>query len=178
MTAENTSMQFLTFALADELYGIEVRSIREILELQKITRIPRSEGFLLGVMNVRGKVVPVIDLRLKFGLPQTERTVDSAIVVLELSESNSDSLIGVLVDRVEQVLELDREGIQPPPRVGTTVNGQLLSGMGKHEEEFILLLRTDLLFTSEDIEIAGLSESISPESLETQEQVAEAEPVG
>ncbi|MFW6289094.1 MAG: chemotaxis protein CheW [Spirochaetota bacterium] len=146
--------QFLTFRLADETYGIAVRSIREILECQRITRIPRSADYLLGVMNVRGRVVPVVDLRVKFGAPAAEITVDTAIIVLELDDDGRDSLIGVLVDTVEEVIELDAECIEPPPRVGTSVDGRLLAGMGKRDDRFILLLRIDGLFTDEDVELA------------------------
>jgi purine-binding chemotaxis protein CheW len=151
---DETNRQFLTFRLADEQYGIAVTSIREILELQKITRIPRSADYLLGVMNVRGRVVPVVDLRVKLELPSVETTVDSAIIVLEVAGADDGSLIGVLVDNVDEVIELDPSSIEPAPRVGTSVNGQLLAGMGKREEEFILLLRTDTLFASEEVELA------------------------
>jgi purine-binding chemotaxis protein CheW len=154
MATNEQTHQFLTFSLMDELYGIDVHSIREILETQRITRIPRSADYLLGVMNVRGTVVPVVDLRIKFGLPVVESTVDTAIIVLELGADGSDSLIGVKVDTVEQVLELEEADIDPPPKVGTTVDGQLLAGMGKHGDDFVLLLKTDRVFSAEEIELA------------------------
>ena len=152
MESKTETRQFLTFELADELYGIEVRSIREILELQRITRIPQSEEYLLGVMNVRGRVVPVVDLRIKFGLAPIETTVENAIIVLEVATEGRDSLIGVLVDTVDQVIEISTDEIQPAPQVGTTVDGQLLSGMGKQDERFILLIKTENLFTERDID--------------------------
>jgi len=152
MTA--TSEQYLTFDLAEETYGIEVRRIREILEVQPITKVPRSAEYLLGVMNVRGRVVPVVDLRRKFGLQASERSVESAIIVLEVGAEGGESLIGLLVDGVDEVLELGVEDVEPAPKVGTAVDGQLLSGMGKREQQFILLLDTDAVFSCEEIELA------------------------
>jgi purine-binding chemotaxis protein CheW len=160
------SNQYLTFGLADEIFGIEVRAIQEILELQRITKIPRAQEYLLGVMNVRGRVVPVVDLRLKFGLPAAEPTVESAIVVVELAESGVDSLIGVLVDRVQEVLELSEEDLQPAPRVGTSVSAQVLSGMGKKDDTFILLLRVENIFSAEDVEVARDTAAMQAESEE------------
>ena len=153
--------QYLTFELAEESYGIEVKSIREILEMQRITSVPRTAGYLLGVMNVRGRVVPVVDLRLKFGLIKAEETVDSAIIVLELTDNGTETLMGLLVDGVNEVLELGSESVEPAPRIGTTVDGRLLSGMGKQEDRFILLLNTEAVFSDEDLEVAqeGAQES-------------------
>ena len=153
-TTTDTSQQYLTFDVAEETYGIEVRLIREILEMQPITRVPRTAEYLLGVMNVRGKAVPVVDLRRKFGLDTREQTVDSAIIVLEVSDSGADTLIGLLVDNVDEVLELGPESVEPAPLTGTTVDAQLLSGMTKQDDQFVLLLNTEMLFATDDQETA------------------------
>ena len=178
MATTEQSQQFLTFELAEETYGFEVKAIREILELQRITRVPRTADYVLGVMNVRGKVVPVMDLRLKFGLTRAEQTVENAIIVLEVTDDGAESLIGLLVDSVDEVLELAAENVEAAPKVGTTVDEQLLSGVGKVEDEFILLLNIDAVFNSDDLEIAQdsaqqgeLSEQVSEET--SQEQVLE-----
>jgi chemotaxis signal transduction protein len=172
------SRQFLTFELADELYGIEVQSIREILEMQRITRIPRAAGYLLGVMNVRGRVVPVVDLRIKFGFPPAAASVERAIIVLELTDGAGDSLIGMLVDNVDEVLELDQGNIEPAPKIGTSVDSQLLSGLGKYNGNFILLLRADRLFSTSDVEQAMRSadEVIEMVDEEDEQPVEENEP--
>ena len=154
MTTIEQIKQYLTFELAEERYGIGVKSIKEILEIQRITSMPRTAEHLLGVMNVRGRVVPVVDLRLKLGLAKAEETVDSAIIVLEISDNGTETLMGLLVDNVDEVLELEPESVEPAPKVGTTVDGQLLSGIAKREERFILLLNTDEVFSDEDLEIA------------------------
>jgi purine-binding chemotaxis protein CheW len=166
MAENERSSQYLTFDLAEETYGIEVTTIREILEVQTITRVPRTADYLLGVMNVRGRVVPVVDLRQKFELEKVDQTVDSAIIVLEVQQGSSDTLIGLLVDSVDEVLEFAPGEIEPAPTVGTSVNGQLLTGMGKRDDQFILLLDTDVIFDSEELEMArkqGESESRQPE---------------
>jgi purine-binding chemotaxis protein CheW len=128
MAMNSSSGQYLTFELAEETYGIEVTTIREILEVQMITRVPRTAPYLLGVMNVRGRVVPVLDLRQKFGLEKVDLTADSAIIVLEVNEEKTDSLIGLLVDSVDDALEFGAEDIEPAPSMGATVDGQLLNG--------------------------------------------------
>jgi len=148
--AEALGGQYLTFALADETYGIEVEKIREILEMQPITSVPRTAEYLLGVMNVRGRVVPVVDLRLKFGLEKIASTVHTAIMVLEVEDSGEKSQIGLLVDSVDQVYTLNDEDVEAAPTVGTSVNTRLLKGMGKFQDQFILLLDTDVIFTREN----------------------------
>ena len=147
--------QYLTLALGESKYGLAVAWIREILELQRITRIPRSSEHLLGVINVRGRVVPVVDLRLKLGLPASETTIDSAIVVLETDTDGGESHVGVLVDSVAAVIELDGDEIDEPPIIGSGVESRLIDGMGKRDGEFILLLRIEELFGSEELEAAA-----------------------
>ena len=151
---EDGNRQYLTFELADETYGIEVTTIREILEVQSITRVPRTAEYLLGVMNVRGRVVPVVDLRQKFELTKREQTVDSAIIVLEVEQGSGTTLIGLLVDCVDEVLAFGTDEIEPAPTVGTKVNGQLLTGMAKRGERFILLLDTGVIFEGQELEMA------------------------
>ncbi len=144
--------QYLTFRLAEEIYGIDVRSVREILELPRITRIPRLSSSLLGVMNVRGRVVPVVDLRVKLGMQQEPPTENSAVVIVERPGSAADTLIGVLVDSVAEVLTVENDAVQPPPKMGAPVEAQLLYGMVRGGDDFVLLLRIENVFTDEAIE--------------------------
>ena len=147
------TFQYLAFQLGDEEYGIEVQSIREILELQSIgiTRVPQTQAFMLGVMNVRGSVVPVTDLRVKLGRDATERTVDTAIIVLELTIGGEEVLIGVLVDSVDEVLELRPESVAEVPKVGLGIDSDLLKGMGKRGEAFVQLLDIYRLFSPDEM---------------------------
>ena len=157
MTLEKTDItetfQYLTFRLGDEEYGIEVQSIREILELQTvaITRVPRTPEFMLGVMNVRGSVVPVTDLRVQLGFSEAEQTVDTSIIVLELNLGGDEVLIGVLVDGVDEVLELRPESVAPVPKVGLGIDADLLKGMGKQGERFVQLLDIYRLFSTDEL---------------------------
>jgi purine-binding chemotaxis protein CheW len=144
--------QILRFQLDQETYGIEIHTIREILELQRITRLPQSSEYLIGVMNVRGKVVPVIDLRIKLGLPAASVTADSAIIILEHFWDGNEILMGVLVDSISGVLTIDRGEIQLPPRVGARMDVQYIQGMGRIGNDFVSILRTDGLFTRENSE--------------------------
>ena len=146
--------QYLTFQLGEEEYGIDVRRIREILEKQSITGVPRTAEHMLGVINVRGSVVPVMDLRIKLGLPVAEQTVETCVVVLEAEREAKTIQIGALVDRVDEVLELTDEDIEPTPSMGTAADSSFLKGVGKREERFIMLLDIDGLFATGDLQAA------------------------
>lgn len=161
MSAKSTTRtnQYLSFKLADEWYAIEVSQIQEVLEYQTITRVPNTPPFMRGVTNVRGGVVPVVDLREKFGLEVSESTIDTCIIVLEVSLADEVITIGTIADTVDAVLELPPEQIEPAPKIGTRLNTQFLEGIGKHEERFLLLLNVDTIFTAEDvIQAAGHAE--------------------
>ena len=139
--------QYLNFQLGQEVFGTHVRHVKEILELQPITRVPRMPDCLLGVINVRGSVVSVIDLRLKLGMPVSDNTRETCIIVMDISLDGSETLIGVLVDRVLAVIELDSESIVPPPRIGTGIDADFLAGMGKRDQQFVMILDAQKVFT-------------------------------
>ena len=151
MSTITETVQYLTFELGQEQFGIDVKSIKEILELIPITRIPRTPDYMKGVINVRGSVVPVIDLRLKFGLPEKEQTVDTCIVVIEINTEGGDVLIGALVDGVQEVLELSADSIEPVPRAGTNADTASLEGIGKRNDEFIMILNVHRVFSDADL---------------------------
>jgi purine-binding chemotaxis protein CheW len=150
--AGTATLQYLTFYLNEERYGIDVHKVREILEIQKITKIPQVSEFMLGVINVRGSVVPVIDLNLQLGLPGREQSVNSAIIICELWIEDNPLQIGVLVDQVDQVLDIKDNEIEPPPKMGNGINSDLLTGVGKEEESFILFLDIHKALTREDLD--------------------------
>ena len=150
MTSLTAIGQYLTFSLGEEQYGIDVHSIREILPGGTITPIPRAPTYLLGVMNVRGTVVPVLDLRARFGRPVVGLTPQSAVVVLESDREEHDALSGILVDQVDRVVELSRDEIEPPPKLGRSAEDQFVNGMGRTNDGFILLLDIAPLLTDDE----------------------------
>lgn len=143
--------QYLTFRLGNEVFALDVAKVREVLDLAPITRIPRTPDFMRGVINLRGSVVPVVDLRAGFGMPVTENTVNSCIVVVEVQLDNETVVIGALADQVEEVIDLEPEQIQPPPRIGTSVKTEFLHGMGRRDSRFLMILNIDQVFSAEEL---------------------------
>ena len=146
--------QYLSFRLKEETYGIDVRAIREILELPDITAIPKMPTYFKGVINLRGKVVPVIDLRQKLEMEHAENTENTCIVVLDLTVENEVVFIGILVDEVEEVLELDIAAIEPAPSIGSKMNVDFLEGIGKSGDSFLMILNYEKLLSIDDLENA------------------------
>lgn len=143
--------QYLTFQLADEVFALDVSRVREILEVTKITKVPRTPDYMRGVINLRGGVVPVFDMRLKFGLEPTVETVNTCIVVVEVLVDQESVVLGALVDSVQEVFELDPEQIEPAPRIGLHLKTEFMKGMGKKDDRFMIILDADRVFTSEDL---------------------------
>ena len=128
--------QLVVFNLADEAYGVNIGSVREIIRMQAITRVPRTPDYVEGVINLRGKVIPVIDMRKRFGFPAAERTKDTRIVVIDIGGAD----IGATVDAVSEVLRLSADSIEPPMSVITTADSDYLLGIAKLETRLIILL--------------------------------------
>lgn len=152
----SATAQFLTFHLADEQYAIDVQKIHEVLEVPRITRVPRMPEFVSGVINLRGSVVPVMDLRLKFGLGKTVLTEGTSIVVTEITDVFGDETgsvleIGIFSDAVDQVVEIPLDNIEPPPAIGTSIDTSFIQGMGKIGESFILILKLDSLLSEMEL---------------------------
>jgi purine-binding chemotaxis protein CheW len=143
--------QYLTFKLAEEAFALDVAKVREILDFTTITKVPRTPEFMKGVINLRGSVVPVIDMRLKFGMSETEKTVNTCIVVVEVDFDSETIILGALADSVQEVVEMEPEQIEPAPKIGTRLNTEFIRGMGKHGENFIMILDIDKIFTTEEI---------------------------
>jgi purine-binding chemotaxis protein CheW len=143
--------QYLTFKLGDEVYALDVAKVREVLDFSVITKIPRTPEFMRGVINLRGNVVPVVDLRLGFGLSKTEKTVNTCIIVVEVELEGEATVIGALADSVEEVIDLEPEQIEAAPRIGTGIKTDFIRGMGKREANFIMILDIDRVFSAEDM---------------------------
>ena len=152
------TVQYLTFKRADEIFAFDVAKVREILELTSITKVPQTPDFMRGVINLRGSVVPVIDLRLNFGMACTEQTVNTCIIVVEVNLGGETVVLGVLADSVQEVVEMEPGLIEPPPQLGTKLNTEFIKGMGKVENNFVMILDIDKVFSSNDLnEIQGIA---------------------
>lgn len=146
--------QYLTFSLGREIFGLDITSVRELLDQTTITRIPKTPDFMRGVINLRGHAVPVVDLRIKFGMAPTVFTVDTCIIVIEVELEGEMASIGALADAVQEVFEIPPDNIDDAPNMGTAVNPKYIKGMGKKDNQFIVLLSTDNLFTIEELTLA------------------------
>lgn len=151
VTGITETSQYLSFKLDQEIYSLDISQVREVLDFTDITRVPRMPEFMRGVINLRGGVVPVVDLRLKFGLPSTDKTVDTCIIILEISLESETTVLGALADSVQEVMTLDPDQIEPPPRIGTRLNTEFIKGMGKRSDEFVIILDIDRVFSSEEL---------------------------
>lgn len=150
-TAITETALYLTFKLGDELFALNVSQVREVLDLTTITKVPRAPEFMRGVINVRGSVVPVVDMRIKFGLEQTKETHDTRTIVLDLSLDGETVVLGALADSVHEVIELDPTQIEAPPKIGMRWKSEFIKGIGKRNDEFIILLDIDKVFSAEEI---------------------------
>ena len=152
-TAITETTQYLTYKLADEVFAVDVAKVREILDFTPATKVPGTPEFMRGVINVRGNVVPVVDMRLKFGLTKTEKTVDTCIVVMEITVDEDKTVLGALVDSVQEVFEIEASQIEPPPRMGTRWRTEFIKGIGKRNNELIIILDIDRVFSSSELGI-------------------------
>ncbi len=143
--------QYLTFKLGNEVFALDVAKVREVLDYTTITKVPRTPEFMRGVINLRGSVVPVIDLRLAFEMSATERTVSTCIIVVEVRLDSETLVVGALADSVEEVVDIEPEAIQPAPAIGASVRTEFIQGMGRRESGFVMILDIDKVFSAEDL---------------------------
>jgi purine-binding chemotaxis protein CheW len=150
-TAEIENAQYLTFRLDRELFAVDIAKVREVLEFTTVTRVPRTPDFMRGVINLRGNVVPVVDMRLKLGLSQTEKTVNTCVIITEVEVDGESTVLGALTDSVQEVIELDSAQVLPAPRMGTRIDTSVIRGMGKRDEEFIIILDINRVFSADEL---------------------------
>lgn len=151
MAEELQTNQYLTFTLADEVFAVDVARVREILEMPAITKVPQVPDFMRGVINLRGCVVPVIDLHMKFGMPVAEQTVNTCIIVVEVAMDGENIVLGALADSVQEVIEMEPAQIEATPHIGTHLRTDFIKGMGKHNERFVMILDIDKVFSSAEL---------------------------
>ena len=144
--------QYLTFVLSGEIFALGILSIKEILEYEAPTDVPMMPKFVRGVVNLRGAVVPVIDLSARFGRSTTAVTKKTCIVIVEIVLHEERQVLGVLVDAVNEVLEIARSDIEPPPSFGTSVRTDFIQGMGKVRDRFVIILNVDSVLSVDEME--------------------------
>jgi purine-binding chemotaxis protein CheW len=151
MSAITQPAQYITFRLGDELFAVNVAQVREVLDLTQITKVPTAPSYMRGVVNVRGSAIPVVDLRLRFGLPPAPETVNTRILVLELDIEGESAVIGGVADSVDEVIELDPSQINPPPTIAMKWRSEFIQGMGKRGDEFIIMLDINAVFSDSEL---------------------------
>lgn len=154
---------YLSFRLGEEEFASHVSKVLNILELTRITEVPKAPSFMKGVINLRGMVLPVIDTRLKFGMTATEYTDKTCIVVMELEMDSENVFVGALVDEVVAVLEIEEKHVEPPPSIGSKYKSEFIYGMAKSDDKFIMLLDMEKVFS--DMEIIQLKENFENKKL-------------
>jgi len=141
----------LTFRLADEVYALDILKVREVLDFTTVTKVPRTPDFMRGVINLRGSVVPVVDLRLKFGMSMTEKTVNTCVIIAEVTVDGETTVLGALADSVQEVLDLEDGQISSPPKIGTKLRTEFIKGMGNRNDQFLIILDIDRVFSADEI---------------------------
>lgn len=158
IVAEGLEGLYLTFALSEEVYGLEILTVQEIIQLVPATPVPQTPDYVRGVINLRGKVIPIIDIRSKFGMVKTEDTAQTCIVVVRVEERGEAITMGIVVDRVAEVLEVPAAQIEPPPSFGDAVDTNFLMGMGKVGDIVVMLLDIRRVLATE--EMAAVAEMV------------------
>jgi purine-binding chemotaxis protein CheW len=164
---------YLTFKLGEEEFAAHVSKVLSIMEMVKITKVPKSPEYMQGVINLRGQVLPVVDTRIKFGMTPTEFTANTCIVVMEVEVNGEYVQVGTLVDSVQEVLEISEDQIQPPPSIGNKYKSEFISGMAKLDEKFIMMLDMDHVFSAEEmLNVQASAEDGKQQSAEATESSA------
>lgn len=146
-----TDQKLLTFSLGSEGYGVSILKVKEIIGMMDITPIPRTPEFVKGVINLRGKIIPVMDLRTKFGMPQQQYDERTCIIVAEVLVHGMQKLLGIVVDMVSEVVTISADQIEPPPEYGNNVEHSAILGIGKIKDRVVIILDIDEVFTSDEL---------------------------
>ena len=155
---DDISRQYLSFKLEQEDFALDIAHVREVLDLTRLTRVPKAPEYVRGVINLRGAVVPVVDLNLKFGRQLTADTVHTRIIIGEVLVAGEVITLGVMADSVQEVMELDPREIEPSPRIGLSLDTSFLKGMGRRDDEFVMILDIDQVFAADGLDFSGVSD--------------------
>jgi purine-binding chemotaxis protein CheW len=148
---QNKSGSYLSFKLGNEIFGVHVNDVLNILEMTKITGIPKTPPYLKGVINLRGMVLPVVDARIKFNMEALEYTTNTCIIVMDLEYKDELIHVGFIVDQVLEVLELDNDNIEPAPSLGANYKSDFITGMARANDEFVMLLNMAKIFSLDEM---------------------------
>jgi purine-binding chemotaxis protein CheW len=154
--------QYLTYKLGAEVFALDISKVREVLDFTTVTKVPRTPDFMRGVINLRGSVVPVVDLRLKFGMSATEKTVNTCVIIVEVAVDGETTVLGALADSVQEVIDLAQGQIEPAPKIGTKLNTDFIKGMGKQDERFIIILDIDKVFSVDELSLVKETQAEAP----------------
>ncbi len=160
--------QYLSFNLENEVFALDISKVREVLEFTTVTKVPQTPDFMRGVINLRGGVVPVIDMKVKFGMGETETSINTCVIITEVGLDDGErTVLGALADSVQEVFDMPAEDIEPAPKLGTQLNTEFLMGMGKKDDEFVLILDIDKVFSLAELDavIATGEQDISEDEL-------------
>ncbi len=158
---QETPRQYLTFSLGDEVFAMDIRSVREIIQHAAMTAVPLMPDFVRGVINLRGAVVPVIDLQARFGRTPASVGKKTCIVIFDASRDGEKTELGLLVDAVYEVIDIAAANIEPPPQFGTSIQRDFIRGLGKVEGEFVLILETEHALNIDDMALIAEQASAS-----------------
>ncbi len=162
VTGITETTQYLTFKLDEEIFALDISKVKEVLDYTEITKIPQTPEFMKGVINLRGGVVPVVDMRLKFGLPEMSRTVNTCIIIVEVTIGGETTVLGALVDSVQEVMDLEPGQIEPAPRIGTRLKTEFIRGMGKRDNRFLMILDIDKVFSADELAMVESAGAMAP----------------
>jgi purine-binding chemotaxis protein CheW len=155
LNESQNGQEHLTFMLAGDEYAVPIMRAREILEYHELTNVPMVPGYIRGAINLRGSVVPVVDLATKFGLPGSEITRRTCIVIMEVELDGEHMVMGIIVDKVLQVLEIPDTNIEPAPGFGAKIRTDFILGMGKIDDNFVIILDIDRVLSAEEIAVVS-----------------------
>lgn len=160
----DNGIQFLTFILDDEAYGVEILRVQEIKGWTPVTRIPNTPEYMQGVLNLRGTIVPIVDMRMRFNLQQIEYTPITVIIVLSVKSANGERVIGLVVDSVSDVIDVDAKDIKATPDFGTTLNTEFISGLATSAEHMVMLLDVDKLLSVDEMTALSQASELNADS--------------
>ncbi len=159
--------QFLTFMLGKEVFALNIETVREVLEVTPLTEIPRTPSYMGGVINLRGRAIPVMEMRTKLGLPKIEQTVDTCVIIIEVPYDGDVVVMGILVDSVREVFEMHQNDIEPAPKMGAGIDSDYINGMGRQGDIFVIIIDTAKVFSKDEMMMA-----LDSTALETNQHVA------
>ncbi|MGB7566552.1 MAG: chemotaxis protein CheW [Chitinivibrionales bacterium] len=148
---EQLAGKYLTFKLAEEEYGLEILKVQEIIQMQAVTKVPRTPEYMRGVINLRGKVIPVVDLRRKFNMESSKDTDKTCIIVVQVTNGANKVVMGTIIDEVKEVLNIKAENIEDTPSFGSSINTDFILGMGKVGSSVKMLLDIDKVLSMAEI---------------------------